>query len=132
MKHIILYSILVFFSSSAAADWLQIEDVIGKGRNIKVFVNTEDISTEGDRVTMWSLINYASPMEVGEDEHMSSKELNEYDCKNKHYRTLAVYWYSDHDAEGDVVYQETAPGKMISIIEDSVEDRASEIACGKK
>jgi len=98
----------------------------------KVFVDTESISREGDRATMWSLTNYASPMEIGNDEHMSSKELIEYDCKDKQHRILVLYWYSDRDAEGDVVYQETAPGTMQPIIEDSVEDRTMEIACGKK
>lgn len=131
MRHVILYSILILFTSSATADWLQIQDFVGKGRDIKVFVDTETISRHGDRVTMWSLINYAGAIEVGEKEHISSKELNEYDCKDRQYRILALYWYSDRDAEGEMIYDDTAPGPMKPIIEDSVYDRAMEIACGK-
>ena len=47
---------------------------------------------------------------------LSTKSLDEYDCQNKQYRTLNLYWYSGHKGEGKIVYSELVPGKMQPLI----------------
>lgn len=133
MKHIIIFPIVMLvmlFSSSAMAEWAKIDDFVGDGRN--VFVDIDSAERNGDRVTMWTLTNYAGPREVSNKEHMSTKTLEEYDCNNEQYRTLSIYWFSEHDAEGDVFYEETAPGKMKAILPDTNYSEARKIACAHR
>lgn len=138
MKHIILFLTFAIFSGSAAAQWtLLVSDTVrtqgvDAGRGMKTSVNKENISKDGDRATMWTLTDYESPVLVGGKKHFSSKSLDEYDCQNEQYRTLALYWYSRHKGEGDLVYSDLHPSSMQPIIPNSIVQAAWKIACGKK
>lgn len=136
MQRIILSLMLAFFCGSVAAEWTLLapdtaraESVAGRGT--KVFINKDSITREGTRATMYTLKDYESPLMVGGKRQMSTKQLDEYDCENKKYRTLAYYWYSRHQAKGDLVYDDTAPGRMLPIIDDSTIEERWKIACGK-
>jgi len=137
MKHFILFFVFAIFSGSAAAEWTILAsdtvrtEGVDAGRGFKSFIDKGSIIKSGDRATMWSLADYESPIAVGGKNHLSSKSLEEYDCRNKEFRTLAFYWFARHQAEGDVLYSETAPGKMQPIIQNSITEKASKVACGK-
>lgn len=138
MNRIILFFIAAIFSGSAFASWTQIGDDIGKtvgvdtGRGVKTFVMTGGIDKVGeDRAIMWTLRDYESPVMVGKKRHFSSKSLEEYDCKNIQYKTLAFYWYSKHKGKGDIVYSELAHSNAQPIIPNSIAHAAWKMACGK-
>lgn len=124
------------FSGGETAEWTQVADDVVRtegvdaGRGVKIFVNKEGIKKNGDKATMWSLFNYESPMPVGSEKHFSTASLDEHDCQNKEYRTLAFSWFSHHKAKGSPIYSETTGGKMQPIISDSVAERVWKIACG--
>jgi hypothetical protein len=137
MKRTVLFVIFAIFSGSAAAEWTLLSsdtvktEGVDAGRGVKTFIDKKSTNANGDRVTMWSLSDYESPVPFGGKQHLSSKSLDEYDCKNNEYRNLSVYWYSRHKAAGDTVYSETAPGKMQPIVSGSIVEKQWKTACGK-
>ena len=137
MKRIILFFIAAIFSGSVLAGWTQIGDFAAKtggvdtGRGTKTFVDKEGIDKNGDMAVMWILRDYENPLKVGKTRQLSSKSLEEYDCKNMGHKTLSFYWYSRHQAKGTVVYSETDYGQMQPIIPNSLAHDAWKIACGK-
>ncbi|HRQ05064.1 MAG TPA: hypothetical protein PK580_03775 [Nitrosomonas halophila] len=139
MQRIILSVVLAFFCGSVAAEWtLLMSDTVRTeapgtvaGRGTKVFIDKNSITREGTRATMYTLTDYESPLMVGGKRQLSTKSLDEYDCENRKYRTLAYYWYSRHQAKGDLVYDDTAPGRMLPVIDGSTIEDAWKIACGK-
>lgn len=137
MKRIILFFMFAIFSSSVAAEWTQLTsdtvrtEGVDVGRGVKTFIDKKHIVKNGDRATMWTLIDYESPVLVRGKKQFSSKSLDEYDCQNMEYRTLAFYWHSRQKGEGEVVYSEQHPGNMQPIIPNSAVERAWKIACGK-
>ena len=138
MKRSVLFIIFTIFSGSAVADWTLLSsdtvrtEGVDAGRGVKTFINKKSISKSGDRATMYSLSDYESPVSFGGKEHLSSKSLDEYDCKNNEYRTLAFYWFSRHKGQGDVIYAEiTTPGKMQPVVSGSIVEKQWKTACGK-
>ena len=119
----------ILFSSSAAAEWTLMGNNGEQG--VEIFINKESIAKDKNLVTIWTLIDYESPRSVGGKNQLSTKSLDEYDCQNEQYRTLNLYWYSGNKGEGKIVYSELVPGKMQSIIPNSVVERVWKITCGK-
>ncbi len=138
MSRFIPFFIAIFCSGSAIAEWTQIGDHIAKtkgvdtGRGVKTFVMKDTIARNGDRVVMWTLRDYESPVKVENKKQFSSMSLEEYDCENVEYKTLSFYWYSKQQAKGKTVYSDNSHGDMQPIIPDSLVHDAWKIACGKK
>lgn len=131
MRSILLFIAFMFFSSSAsAARWEIIGDDIEQG--VKTFIDINSVSKRGTLVKMWSVVDYESPRIIDGKEQLSTKSLDEYDCKNGQYRTLAFYWYSRHRGEGELVYSEIDPGPTLPIVPGSVGEKAWKKACGKE
>ena len=98
MRHFVLFSMFAIFSSSAAAEWALVGDDIEQG--VKTFINKNTISKHGNMAKMWSAVDYESSRSADGKEQLSTISLDEYDCQNEQYRTLAFYWYSRHRGEG--------------------------------
>ena len=130
MKRFVLFFMFAIFSSSAAAGWALVGDDIEQG--VKTFINKNTISKHGNMAKMWSAVDYESARSVDGKDQLSTISLDEYDCKNEQYRTLTFYWYSHHRGEGELIYSETVPGKMLPIVPNSVGEIAWKIACGKE
>ena len=137
MRHIILFFIATIFSGSVLAEWTQLGDEVVKsvgidtGRGVKTFVMKDGIDKVGDRVVMWTLRNYESPVKINGQKHFSSKSLEEYDCKNMGYKTLSFYWYSKHQGRGNIVYSDISHSNQQPIIPNSIAHASWKIACGK-
>jgi hypothetical protein len=137
MHKAILMILLAVVSTNAMAEWTQIGDDVAKtegidtGRGVKTFVRADIAGKHGARVTMWTIRDYESPVTVENKKHFSSMSLEEYDCKDMQYKTLTFYWYSKHQAKGDIVYSDISHGDMQPIIPDSIAHTAWKLACGK-
>jgi hypothetical protein len=137
MNRIFLFFIAAIFSGSVLADWTQIGDDVVKelgvdtGRGVKTFVSKDSIDRIGQWAVMWTLRDYESPIMLGKKKQFSSQSLEEYDCKDMQHKTLSFYWYSKHQAKGDVVHSDTRPGQMQPIIPNSLAHASWKIACGK-
>lgn len=130
MKRFILFFMFAIFSSSVLAEWTLVGNDIEQG--VKTFIDKNTISKNGNMVKMWSVVDYESPRSANGKDQLSTKSLDEYDCKNEQYRTLTFHWHSHYKGEGELLYSETVPSKMLPIVPDSVGEIAWKIACSKK
>jgi len=135
MKRIMLFFMIVLFSSSAAAEWTRVGNDHELG--VEIFIKKESINKVGNIAKIWTLTDYEIPRFAGGKRKLSTKSWYEYDCQNEQYRTLILYWYSGHMGKGKIVYSEIVysgrvPGKMQPIIPNSVVERIGKITCGKE
>ena len=107
MYRAILVMLLAVVSSSAMAEWVAIAAADG----IISYANPATIRKSGNKVKMWSLIDFNSVQEDAGDKFLSSKSQNEYDCKEERIRTLYFSWHSENMGDGDVVYIDRKPDK---------------------
>jgi hypothetical protein len=129
MKRIVLFFMFTIFSGSAVAEWILVGNDIEEG--VRTYINKTNISKNVNKAKMWSVVDYESARYVDGKDQLSTKSLDEYDCQNGQYRTLAFYWYSRHKGEGELVYSETDPGRMLPIIPGSVGEIAWKAACDR-
>ena len=135
MKRIMLFFMIVLFSSSAVAEWTRLGNDGELGGEI--FINKKSINKVGNIAKIWTLTNYAKRQSAGGKKQLSTKSWYEYDCQNEQYRTLILYWYSGHMGKGKIVYSEIVYSgrilaKMQPIIPNSAVERIWKITCGKE
>ncbi len=127
MKKLLLILMLIV-STSAMAEWVAIATADG----IISYANPATIRKSGNKVKMWSLIDFNSVQEDAGDKFLSSKSQNEYDCKEERIRTLYFSWHSENMGGGDVVYIDRKPDKNWDpVMPESTGENLWKIACGK-
>ncbi len=90
---------LAVVSSSAMAEWVLIAE--DKEETFTVYADPATIQKTGNTVKMWSLDDHKMAQEP---DVVSSKSLDEYDCKKKQSRPLFLSAYSGHMTEGETVF----------------------------
>jgi len=75
---------------------------------------------------MWSLDDHKMAQEP---DVVSSKSLDEYDCKKKQSRSLFLSAYSGHMADGETVFIHNVRGDWEPVLPDSVAEAVLEFAC---
>ena len=119
MKKLLLTLMLAVVSSSAIAEWVEIGETdkeTTKAYASTFYADPDTIRITGNRVKMWSLVDYKITME--EIGVTSSKSQDEYDCKEKKQRVLFISFYSRHMGKGETVvihnergdWKPTSPG----------------------
>lgn len=104
MRKAILMVVLAVVSNSAMAEWVK----IGSGGGSTSYADPTTIRKNGNMVKMWSLSDYVTP--TGRLSYMSSKTLDEYDCKEEQSRMLTSSVFSRNMGEGEVVF--AGPGDL--------------------
>lgn len=110
---------LSIVSSNAMAEWVYVTETKKEEEKADGFIAYADpasIRKTGNRVKMWSLVDYKITME--EIGVTSSKSQDEYDCKEKKQRVLFISFYSGHMGKGETVvihnergdWKPTSPG----------------------
>lgn len=139
MNKLILMLLFAVVSNSAIAAWVQ----AGSNTNETAFADPATIHADGNKVTMWSLINFASPkavyfgngeadMPLGDNTAWSDKEQREYDCKKELQRLLYISYHSEKKGKGEIVFRESYPDSDWRPVEpDSINKKLWRIACGK-
>jgi Surface-adhesin protein E len=128
MSRILLMLLLVLVSDHALAEWVN----VGGDEYSTIFADPGSIQRAGNIVKMLSLYDTDIAQVAGSISFMSSKTLDEYDCKEKHSRTLAFYWYSGNMGEGNILYSNTDPGKWGPVIPKSMSETLWDFACNGK
>jgi hypothetical protein len=127
MRKTILLLLLVG-SSKTMAEWID----VGGNDYSTIFADPATIRKVDNSVKMLSLYDTDIAQVVGGISFMSSKSLDEYDCKEKQSRTLAFYWYSGNMGEGNILYSNTDANKWNTVMPKSISEALWKIACGKK
>ncbi len=130
MKRIVLAVLLLLVASAVSAQWVQI---VVDGRFVR-YADPTTIRRAGDTVRMWVLTDYnAAQVTANSELSFSSKERDEFDCKDERSRLLEFTLYSGKMGAGDVVYAYSGkPRDWAPITAGSVEENLLQFACGKK
>jgi hypothetical protein len=129
MKKLLLALVLCIFNNSVMAEWSAIATAAGR----IYYTNPNTIRKSGNKVKMWSLIDYNLVQEVSADiKFLSQKSQQEYDCKEEQRRTLYFSWHTGNMGKGDVTYIDNKPdNKWSPVPPESTDETLWKFACGK-
>lgn len=129
MKKLFLTLILAIVSSNAIAEWVAVGTTAGS----TYYANPNTIRKSGNKVKMWTLIDYNST-QIGAtgDKFLSLKFQEENDCKEEQRRLLYYSFHSENMGRGDVVNIEQKPDKNWKPFPpESMGESLWKFACGK-
>ncbi|MFI3180216.1 MAG: hypothetical protein QX193_02000 [Methylococcales bacterium] len=132
MKNILMMLMLLVSTNVFAVDWIQVSTDI---ENTDYYADTESIRRDGNKVRLWSLVNYKSGKVLADNKtrYLSKLNRDEYDCFEGTSRTIDVYWYSEKMGKGDVVLSIPNLTKpAISLPPGSVGETILKAVCAKK
>ena len=132
MYETILTILLAVVSSSAMAEWVEIGETDKETTEAYAstfYADPDTIRKTGNRVKMWSLVDYKITME--ELGVTSSKSQDEYDCKEKKQRVLFISFYSGHMGKGETVVIHNERGDWKPTSPGSANEAILKLACGK-
>jgi len=120
---------LLGVSTLVRADWKHITR--GGDTGFDVYGNPSSIRKDGNLVKMWSIKDYDNFQNSGEIEYLSTKTLEEYDCKGELTRQIAISVYADNMAGGQIVHANEKVGIWRPVSPESVGEVIFKFACSK-
>jgi len=130
MRRAILMMLLTVVSTSAVADWILVSG--GAADDISAYADPATIRKTNNRVTMWTLIDYATAQKTDGKTFMSVKSQNEYDCKGKQSRIFYANIHPKNMAGGEIISISIKPRDWEPNEPGSVGEALWKIACGVK
>jgi hypothetical protein len=133
MRESIPMLLLVVVSTNVFAEWTRVGT--GSNGNITFYVDFATILKKGNKVKMWFVHDYKTPLD---DDHIKFSSLlgqDEYDCEEETSRGITINTYSGNMVNGKVI------GTEVYTFEESVPRLAApgsmgetffKIACGIK
>lgn len=112
-------------SASAAAEWTE----IGGNDAITFYADVATLDASGGTKKMWTLVGSKSERKYGEIKFSSIKTQFEFDCPANKLRQLETAFYSGPLADGERVAGYAEAGEWEAIVEGTVKDGLSKIAC---
>ena len=128
MRKAILVIILAVVTSNAAAAWIEVD----RDNVTTIYADPATIRKAGNKVKMWTMADYRTPRVANGEQHMSSKSLHEYDCKESRFRDTYVVRHSNNMGGGAMVSNNPIPSSWVPIPPGTVGEALMEIACGKR
>ena len=130
MKKLLLTLMLAAVSSSAMAEWVYVAK--DKEETFTVYADPTTIRKTGNTVKMWSLDDYKSVRNTLGLMNLSSRSLNEYDCKEKQVTMHFLYVHSGNMGRGEVaLINMNIDASEIHIPPGSISKISLKLACGK-
>lgn len=128
MRKAALMVLLAVASSNAMAEWIE----VGSNEITTVYVDSSTIQREGNLAKMWHLIDFKRATKDMGDAYKSTKDQNEYDCKEGKSRRRAFTQHSENMGGGKVVYSDSFTTKWKPVPPDSGTEILWKFACVKK
>ncbi len=128
---LVVFALLLTFSSSAWAEWVEITgDADGHAIS---YVDPSTIRKNGSMVKMWGLTDFVNAQVYPSSgkTYFSWKAQNEYDCQDERKRTLAISYHSGKMGGGDTVYLDNTSGQWAPVAPESIGENLWKFACGK-
>ncbi len=119
--------VLMLISTPAAAEWTMIQ----AGDNENVYVDFDTLQKTGDVVTVSTLNDYYFAQHKKE---LSTQFTELHDCKRKKFKALAISYYSENMAKGDIVQAANFNESEIAwsnVVNHSVGELKASIVCSK-
>ncbi len=128
MRKVILMMLLAVASNSAMAEWVN----VGSNENATIYVDPANIQRAGNMATMWHLTDFKTANKDMGDSYLSTKDQNEYDCKEVKSRRRASSQHSGNMGSGKVVYSDSYTTKWKPVPPDSGAEILWKFACVKR
>ena len=128
MRKVILIMLLAGVSSSAIAEWVN----VGRNENTAIYVDQATVQRAGNMATMWHLTDFNNVHEDMGEPYLSTKDQNEYDCKEAKWRRRASSQQSKNMGTGKVVYSDSYTTKWKPVPPDSGIEILWKFACIKR
>lgn len=101
----ILTLILLVYSANIFAVWSNVVKLLdGDMATYADYADLQNIKQNEKIIRMWSLFDYRTVQQVKPYKYLSEVTYDEYNCEEKTYKTLDLYWFSKHMGQGKVVY----------------------------
>jgi len=120
--------LLAVASSSAMAEWLK----VGSNEITAIYVDPTTIKKEGHLAKMWHLVDFKNVKKDMGEAYLSTKDQNEYDCKEEKMRRRAFSEHAENMGGGKMVYSDSFTTKWKPIQAESGLEVLWRFACGKK
>lgn len=128
MRNVILMMLLAVASNSAMAEWVN----VGSNENVSIYVDPTTIQRAGNMAKMWHLFDFKYVKEDMGEPYLSTREQNEYDCKEEKYRRRATTQHSKNMGSGKAVYSDSYTAKWKPVPPDSGIEIMWKFACLKR
>jgi hypothetical protein len=130
MKLRSLAVLLACVSGMACAEWTQV-GTSNSGKDCYFLdLTTRQQATDG-KVKLAYLFDLKTPDQSGARPALSVVGENEYDCKARRYRSMAVSKHAGNMGAGEVVFVSTEPGEWSQVPPRSRTGRMFKVACSK-
>jgi len=131
MKKLLLTLMLAVVSSSAIAEWVEVDTSRRVG--LTIYADPTTIRKFGNKVEMWVLYDYKTAQTNARKPYMSIKGQWRYDCTEKRQQPIYEILFSKNMGKGEVIgkaiYKESV--KWLPVSPDSVGMVYLKLACGK-
>lgn len=128
MHKVILMVLLAVVSNGAMAEWVN----VGSNETTAIYVDPATIQRSGNMAKMWHLTDYKTASKDMGEAYLSTKDQNEYDCKEVKSRRRASSQHSKNMGGGKVVYSDSYTTKWKPVQPDSGIEILWKFACVKK
>lgn len=128
MRKVILMMLLTVVSNSAMAEWID----VGSNENMTIYVDPATIQRAGNMAKMWHLTDFKTENKDMGEAYLSTKDQNEYDCKEAKLRRRASSQHSKNMGSGKVVYSDTYTTRWKPVPPDSGTEIMWKFACIKR
>lgn len=129
MRRAVMMVMLTAISSSAMAKWV---DAGSKLDVVSTYIDPATMRKQGNTVKVWTLVDRKAPRTIRGATHLSMKQHEEYDCKEKLSRSHGVSFHSRNMGEGKVVYSDSVVSEWEPVHYGSASEILWKIACEKK
>ncbi len=124
--------LLLMVSTNVFAEWTMVGEVTAKGGWV-AYADTQSIRKNGNKVTMWHLLDLQTFGMVGSNKYLSTVIRREYDCEAETSRLLDDYWYAGNMKTGELINSLTnIKEDHVSMIPGNLIETLFNIACSKK
>lgn len=128
MRKVILMMLLTVMSNSAMAELVN----VGSNENTSIYVDTATIHRAGNMAEMSHLTDFSTPNKDMGEYYKSTRDQNEYDCKEAKWRRRAFSEYSKNMGAGKVVYSDSFTARWRPVPPDSGIEILWKFACTKR
>lgn len=104
----------------------------GHSNELIAYIDNASITSDGDKVKMWILIDYRRPLTNMSETFLSEIDQNEFDCKGYQARRNYSINYSGNMGRGSQGRSGTVAENWVSPAAGSLLEQAWKIACKKK
>ncbi len=128
---LVVFALLLTFSGSAWAGWVEIGSSDDDSRIVYADPNT--IRKNGSMVKMWSLYDHVNTKveQSSGKTYFSTRKQTEYDCQDERTRILTFSLHSGKMGGGGAIAVDNTPFQWSSVPPGSVNEILWKFACGK-